>query len=440
MTRLRQLAERMPELPVRVLIGLSGGADSVALTLLAKEKSGPDGQITCVHVNHGLRGEASDGDEAFVRAFCEENGLPLLVYHPPLPVPCSEDEARSARRRCFRDAMDKCGAESLLLAHHEDDQAETLLMHLLRGAGLDGLAGMAQDSRQDGIRVLRPLLGFSKEELTGMLREEGRSWREDGSNADPAYLRNALRMRILPGMESLIPHAGHRLAQTAALLREDGDLLNRLARTALTELAGDPPETYLPLAGLCTLEMPILRRVLRLWWHLLRGEDLGERQLSLPQTDALCALLRGKPGDAANLPADCRAYRGYTHLHLLPAEGGMIGGIGLTAEADRPGDGKTCQAVPASLADHCVVRTRQPGDRIRPYGAQGHMSLQDYLVNRKVDAPFRDRIPLLALGDEILFVAGIGAGGVPPHDPQVPSRMAFARGDLPWLISGKETP
>ena len=131
----------------RLLIGLSGGADSVALLHLLLDAGA---EVAAVHVNHGLRGAESDGDEAFVRNLCANLNVPLHVYRADPPENPGENWAREVRYGFFRRAMQETGADALVLAHHRDDQAETLLLHLMRGAGLTGLTGMAADTQRDG--------------------------------------------------------------------------------------------------------------------------------------------------------------------------------------------------------------------------------------------------------------------------------------------------
>ena len=170
MQRLNDLAEKMPALPRCAAVGVSGGADSVALLHLLLVRGC---EVQAVHVNHGLRGAASDGDEAFVRALCSSLHVPLITFRLEPPENPGEDWARKERYRCFREAMARTGAQALALAHHRDDQAETLLLHLMRGAGLTGLTGMAAEMDLDGMRVLRPLLGFTRQELRDALTEAG---------------------------------------------------------------------------------------------------------------------------------------------------------------------------------------------------------------------------------------------------------------------------
>lgn len=410
-------------LPRRLMVGLSGGADSVALAHLLMQQPV---ELCAVHVNHGLRGAASDGDEAFVRQLCAEWGLPLEVYRAVPPEHPGEDWARQARYGFFRQAMEKHGAEAIALAHHRDDQAETLLLHLLRGTGLTGLTGMAADSRVLGVRVIRPLLGASRQELRDMLTRENIPWREDESNQDTHYLRNALRCQVLPLMEQLAPGAAGRVAATAELLRLDDAALEHQAQALVT---GEP---CLPLAELACLPGGLVHRVLRRWWQRCAAPT-DERCLSRPQTEALAALASAPVGSKCNLPMGWHGYRGWTHLHLVGGE--MPCSVGLEAGPcdGHPGDGLRTQAMPRALYERCTLRTRQPGDWIRPFGQGGRRTLQDYLVDRHVDAPFRDRVPLLCLGDEVLLAAGVGAGAVPRLDPAKDNVMLSWLGHMPWM-------
>lgn len=410
-------------LPRRLLVGLSGGADSVALAWLLMQENL---ELCAVHVNHGLRGAASDGDEAFVRQLCREWNLPLDVYRAMPPERPGEDWARQARYGFFRQAMEKHGAEAIALAHHRDDQAETFLLHLLRGAGMTGLTAMAPDSRVLGVRVIRPLLGVSRQELRDMLARENIPWREDESNRDTHYLRNALRCQVLPLMEQLAPGASGRIAAAAELLRLDEAALEEQAQALVTEKA------YLPLCGLNGLPEGLLHRVLRRWWQCCAA-PAEERSLSRLQTEALAGLVVAPVGSKCNLPMGWQGCRGWTHLHLLGGQSTFAVQLKVSQGAASPGDGCRAQAMPAALYTQCVVRTRQPGDWIRPYGQDGRQSLQDYLVNRHVDAPFRGSIPLLCLGSQVLLAAGIGAGAVPRFDPAKDNVMLSWTGDMPWM-------
>lgn len=424
---------KQPDLPKRLLVGLSGGADSVALLLFLLDAGA---QVTAVHVNHGLRGDASDGDEAFVRELCETRGVLLLTYRAEPPANPSEDWARRVRYGFFRQAMQASQADALALAHHRDDQTETLLLHLLRGAGLTGLTGMSADTTVEGMRILRPLLGVSRAELRAYLNERGQNWREDVSNADPRYLRNALRAEVLPKLEQLIPGAAERMAATASLLAEDEAVLTALATDFLAAHHGDA----LPLADLRAQMPGLQKRILRAWWTAT-AHPTQERSLSAAQTEALHALVEATAAAQCNLPGGWHGQSGWTHIHLIPPDGKS--GIeevpalaspllALEAVNRETGDGQGSQAIPREWLSECTIRSRKTGDYIRPFGLAGRQSLQDYLVNRRIDTAFRDRVPLLCRGSEVLLVGGVGAGNIPRineiHDPV----LVRWKMDFPW--------
>ena len=420
-------------LPGRMLVGLSGGADSVALLLLLLESNT---QVSAVHVNHGLRGDASDGDEAFVRALCAKHHVPLYVYRADPPENPGENWARQVRYGFFRQAMAESQADALVLAHHRDDQAETLLLHLMRGAGLSGLTGMAAESLRDGIRILRPLLGYSRAELRAYLQEQEQVWREDASNEDARYLRNAVRGELLPLMERLAPGAAQRIAATCSLLAEDEAALESLASAFLEE----HPGLALPLAAVQMQSVGLQKRILRQWWTDA-ANPLEERSLSAAQTDALYALLDASASAQCNLPGGWYGQRGWTHIHLIPPgevqpmqEMPVLECPLLMAEdfADNPGDGQTCQVIPKTWLVECTVRSRRQGDSIRPFGFAGKQSLQDYLVNRRIDAAFRDRVPLLCRGSEVLLVGGVGAGNIPRSNEINDPVLIRWKESFPW--------
>ncbi len=315
MTQLEGLALRMnpqPEGPV--LIGLSGGADSVALTrlmLLGRDR----GQVRpeAVHVNHGLRGEESDRDEQFVRNICREWEIPLHVERAELSGRTDENTAREARYLAFRKAMADSGIFTLALAHQREDQAETFLMHLMRGAGPEGLGGMKPAEDRDGYRLIRPLLDISGAELRNALREDGTPWREDGSNRDGRYFRNRIRNELLPRMEEMMPGSAGRIARTAELIRRDNEALEMAAEKIEEAAQESPGMKILPLAG---APEAVRSRVLRQWWRR-EGPEREERQLSFEQTRRLESLLDAPRGTIINLPGGWRARREKDHLRLM---------------------------------------------------------------------------------------------------------------------------
>ena len=444
--KLQALADALAPLPDRLLVGLSGGADSVALLRILTLAGKCCG---AVHVNHGLRGDESDGDEAFCRELCKDLGIPLTVERLRLPQDAGEGEAREARYRAFVRALAEHGADALALAHQRDDQAETLLLHLMRGSGLQGLCGMAPDAVVDGMRVVRPLLERSGEELRDALREAGQAWREDSTNGKDNFLRNSIRHRLLPEMERLIPGASRRIAETAAGLRLDEAVLAEQTDAFLQAHAGGD---WLHLAPWRALSGALRYRTLRRWWQRCAGEAMDERNLTRQQTEDLVRTASGAPGAACNLPGMWQCRREPVCLHLIPPEtraaqqvpacdGAALGGVTLCLGPSQraPGDGRSAQEVPAALLTGAVLRTMRPGDVIRPFGSGHTRPLEEFMRGRGVDPSFRTRVPLLCRGETILLAAGLGAGDIPAFDETEQNLRITWNGVMPWLLK-EETP
>ena len=429
----------------RYLIGLSGGADSVALLMiLAPDIKEGRIEAEAVHVNHGLRDDESDEDEAFCRELCGRSGIPISVFRAELHDRTDEASARKARFSHFRRRYAEYGADGLILAHQADDQAETFMMRLLRGAGPDGLECMKTEETVNGIHIIRPMLHLRREEIRTALRTDGVRWREDSSNANKVFLRNRIRMELLPAMESISGTAVEKICGAAGLISKDNETLNAQAAKILGRLSNGP----LINADELTEETEAIRsRALRMWWQQ-NAPELKEHALNTEQTEALEALLHVTRGKI-NLPGGMYAVRDRKYLFLqgeraeAPEPVEIAGrettfGPFLLTESEsegNPGDGKTTQEVPPGFTRGCVIRTRRPGDRIRPFGSRGSRKLQDYLTDRRIAEPFRDKIPLMCRGNEVLLVCGVGAGEIPGWEQSSPSVRLTWQGDMPWMES-----
>lgn len=303
---LNNLRSRMLAVPEgNYLLGLSGGADSVALLMLLlpdlrEKRIG----LQAIHVNHGLRDAESDGDEAFCRELCRREGVVLHTCRADLQGRKDEAAARAERFRLFRQKMEECGADALLTAHHADDQAETFLMRLMRGTGPEGLACMDSDETVFGIRVIRPMLPLRREEIRGALRADGIAWREDSTNRDSAYLRNRIRQEMIPVMEGIGKDVVRNIGRTAEMLREDNEALQRRAEQALREARKG---TGLDAARLAAEAPAVRSRTLRLFWQAA-APVLKEHTLSAEQTARLENLVYAERGKAS-LPGKITAVK-----------------------------------------------------------------------------------------------------------------------------------
>ncbi|MDR0929078.1 MAG: tRNA lysidine(34) synthetase TilS [Oscillospiraceae bacterium] len=386
----------------KVLVAVSGGADSLALLVLLwslREALGI--AVEAAHFEHGIRGEASRADAAFVAAFCKERGIPCHVGEGDVPALAREwhasleDAARRARYTFFDQTLLRVGAQKLALAHQLEDQAETLLLHLVHGAGLAGLSAMRM---QRGNRI-RPLLDVPRAELEKYLRAQGIAWREDETNRDAAHARNLLRQQVFPLLRRLNPRVAEAMARTAAQAALAQDALELVSRDAL---AGRVKR--LPYGAFCEVGEQLLpAEALRAF-----AAYAGVPPLSAAQTALLAAL---PPGATANLPGGWHALRTHKRLHLLspvplPAAPNPQDFL-WESPGEGYGDGVRSQVFDADALEGAAFRFRREGDVFAPLGAQGSRKLKAVLRDAGIDRPFRDLLPLLAVDSRVLWIVGL---------------------------------
>src|SRR5690242_16414473 len=213
-----------------LLVAVSGGSDSIALLpLLASLAPAWRLKLTAIHFNYGLRGSESDGDEAFVATFCQARNISFIVRRPVLAkrsrVSSLQALARIARYEAMKSLAREIGADRIVTGHTANDQAETMLMWMLRGAGLTGVAGMPFIREQI---VVRPLLRTTREDILAYLKQEGLSYRQDSTNLLPLYRRNRVRRDLLPVMEDITPGIVRLLERQADVLRADDAYLEQI--------------------------------------------------------------------------------------------------------------------------------------------------------------------------------------------------------------------
>lgn len=405
----------LPENAESILVAVSGGADSVALLSLLREAAqGKPVRLTAAHFEHGIRGEASLQDAAFVRSLCAEWDIPLLEGGADVPAMAREksigleEAARTARYAFLREAQKQVKADFIALAHHRDDQAETVLMHLLRGSGLRGAAGM----RETENGLYRPLLKFSKETLVAYLREKGIAWREDATNQVSDNPRNGLRLQVVPAAEQYYPGARQALARFAGIVSAEDEFVSQQTDRFL-----EKNSAQLPNGWLISLKENPHEAILRRAVHAICRADYD----SVLRIMTLKEQLRG----ALEVPGGWRAERGREGIYLLHGQWSGLSehklagpgtiALGVIGEVHVSGgsglavrDNLFCQELDGEALDGAVIRTRRPGDVIRPLGAGGGQKLSDYLINKRIDRPLRDLIPLVVRGNRVLWVMGVG--------------------------------
>ena len=424
-----------------ILVGLSGGADSVALTCAMLELRDHLGlRIAAAHLNHRIRGDESDRDEDFVRVMCARLGLELIVERvDTLDVSTStanlEERARDARREFLLRVADRVHADFVALGHHRDDQAETVLMRLMRGAGAAGMAAMAE---RGPAKIIRPMLSLSRAEIRDYLAARGISFVEDSSNSSRDILRNRIRAELLPMLErEYAPGLGGRLVELADEMRSLDHLVTAIAARELDAMRVGGGA--LDVSGFAAVNRAVQAVAIRRFL----SEQMGSlRRISRAHVEATCKLiLEGGPSDSIDLPGDWRAEREYHLLRLVNVRQDIadnaefsvaIAADGITiveaagfkfeassiAAADAsmpnrsmPNSMSVAMFDAAKIADASLVaRNFIEGDRIHPIGMRGTRKVQDVFVDRKLPRARRERFPIVTVGGTIAWVPGLVRG------------------------------
>jgi tRNA(Ile)-lysidine synthase len=401
-----------------LLVMLSGGADSVALLDVAVRL---DAEVSALHVNYGLREEAA-ADEAHCRGLCAGYGVGLVVKAVKLDGGAGNLQALA---RDARYALAEHHASGdYAAAHTASDQAETVLYRLSTSPGRRALLGM--EPRRG--RLVRPLLGVTREEVRDYCRDRSLEWREDASNADPRLARARVRHELLPALRSLDPRAERAIAETALTLRDEAEVLDAAAAEALTGMGGGP---VVELTALAELPRGLARIVLR----VLAEEAMGDlRSLSRSEVDAVLALGQGGGTKSLDLGDSLTAVAEYGTLRFRrggPEETHAPDPVPLAVPGAARFGTWQVQALPGSPGEVRVsveaigggpltIRGWRDGDRMRPVGLGGTKTLQDLFTDRKVPRALRRSLPIVETRGAIVWVAGVA----------VDERFAAPEGDL----------
>ncbi len=416
--------------PSKILCAVSGGADSMALLHALNSMSFFWGFTLCVgHVEHGIRGESSRADADFVKQSCEDIGIEFLMRSVDVPQLAKEeklsieDAARKARYAALFDMAREVNAQRIALAHHKDDQAETVLLHLFRGSGISGICGM-RALREDG--VLRPMLHASKSEILDYCAVEGVGYRQDESNGDTEYSRNALRHNVMPAVLEIYPGAVNSIARSARVIQQDEDYLIKCANQEYSQCVDQ--KGLLICDKLATRDAAMANRIVREWLKRMGDQE----RIEFKHVEAVHKLCINKSGSAIDVPGGrVRNNYGKLTMEKFSDKTEQYAKIGQT-KLNIPGITKLetativatiMESIPSDLLDHpkhydyfdydsfdkeAVVRYRQIGDRFQQLGMQGTQSLKDYFINNKVLRSVRDSLYVCAKENSILWIPTMG--------------------------------
>ena len=401
-----------------VLVALSGGADSTAL-LLSMHKLFIEGKIRglfAAHLNHGIRGESALRDQRFCEALCERLSIPLATETADVPAYAREhgqsleQAAREVRYDFLRRARISFGASVIATAHHRDDQAETLLLNLIRGSGTTGLGGMKPKNGS----IIRPMLYVSRDEILAFLAEQDEAYCEDESNAENTATRNRIRNELMPMLRTMNPAIAQTLCKTAELLNQDEALLGQLADEAEKEIL---LVDGLNRKQLSELPRPIASRIVRKrLFHLIGAVSEADirRVLALAnaQTGTAIELAGGYSAWVDSQALFVGIYPETMDFEVPFVIGGETATPRGTWHSERtdtwhlPKDGFEAFLDLEKLPGDLVVRSRRDGDRLYPLGAPGEKKLGDVLTDKKIAKERRD-IPLLCSGNQVYFACGL---------------------------------
>jgi tRNA(Ile)-lysidine synthetase-like protein len=443
-----------------VVLGISGGPDSLCLLHILRQLADEFRVALHVgHLHHGLRDQEADEDARFVAETSRAWGVPCTIEQADVPALARarglaiEEAARQARYAFLAALARRLGGQTVAVAHHADDQVETVLMHFLRGSGLAGLRGMrplawldemrlgeALDLQDDRLRLVRPLLEVSRAEIEAYCAAQGLQPRFDRSNLDRTYFRNRLRHELIPLLETYQPNLRQIVVRTAEVLAADYELLReQLARAWPQVVCSESAQSIeLDLAAFRALPLGLQRSILREGIHRLRRSLRNINWVHVEH--ALEVLRRGQVGAKATLPQGLLLTISYTKAILAHAQRPPSPGPGphVTQELPIPVPGevslpggrwllRTRLIPPAALppdwrhnpdrlrafldadkiAAPLCLRPRREGDWLRPLGLGGRrQKLRDFLINRKIPQAERATLPLLVCGQEIVWVVG----------------------------------
>lgn len=415
----------------RIVVGVSGGADSVCLFYLLRElQKTLDFQMVAVHVNHNLRGAEAGRDQEFVRKLCMLNGVSCRIISADVRKLAKEkklsleEAGRQVRYQAFERVCREENCKKIALAHHQDDLAETMLHHLARGTGLSGLCSLKPVS---GNRI-RPLLCLERETVEDYLRKRKISWQTDSTNLDDGYTRNKIRRHVVSYLcKEINPRTVAHMAQTAKELGEAEELIGQLVKEK-AELLTERHRDGMWFREALKQEAALLQR--RVFLEAMEELAGSGRDLTRTHGEEIFGLWEKQVGKCISLPYGLTAQREYEGIWLGTAQ---------KENAEEPRDSAVslkipgitrvcgyeidCRILPRNFntieekkytkwldydrIEHSLeFRHRRPGDRIVIHPSGGGKKLKDYLIDRKIPQSERDSLWLAADGNEILWVIG----------------------------------
>jgi len=417
-----------------ILIGLSGGPDSACLVhILNRLRDSLKLDLHAIYIDHGLRPGETEQEISFCKDFCDRLSVPFITKSIEVKAYAAEQKlnkqeaARLLRFRVFEETVYEVNAHKIALGHTSDDQAETLLMRLFRGAGSAGLASIPPVRKN----IIRPLIDIQRKEIEQYLDDEKVGFITDSSNLKTDYLRNRIRLSLMPVLREFNPEITETLSKTAAIFRDEERYFEIIVTKTLMKLISRKTDSRIELflSPFGSMDKVVIRRVLR------RAIDAtkGLRGISFIHIEDMIELIQsGNPGDRLFLPKGIRAIKDYSTFILtseipatldtytLSVPGETIlkeAGIVLKATVDETQEREATRETSGlwsaygifdadKLRFPLIARPRRDGDVFYPFGFGRRKKLQDFYVDMKVPRDERNRVPLIVSGEDIIWVVG----------------------------------
>lgn len=414
----------------KVLVGVSGGPDSIALLhLLCAISSELDLKLYVFHLNHKMRGKEADKDARFVEKLAQKMRLPVIIRSFDVPAFIKETKlspqegARQIRLKLLEETADEIKAQKIALGHQADDQVETFLIRLVKGSGPEGLRGIPPVRG----RLIRPLIEISREEIETYLDQKKISYRLDATNQETRYLRNKIRRELVPVLKNYNPNLRENLLQLISLLRDEQAFLEAELIHWFPAEQSPTEKLSLPLVYFIGVPPALIRLFLRQQIARVKG---NLKDIEFKHIEPVVAFLGGRvPSVELDLPGGILVYNEYENLVIVrksllqsltvprvwlnvPGETNVPElGIKMTAsfheEVPEISHGPDAAMFDADMIEHPLsLRIRLPGDRFQPIGLKGTKKLQDFFVDEKVPEKMRDRVPIVDSGGKIVWIVG----------------------------------
>ena len=425
----------------KVLVAVSGGPDSVCLLqVLNNLKDILDIQLHIAHLDHGLRGAESAAEAEYVSGLAEKLGIPVSIERQDVREwnarrkTSLEEAAREVRYRFLDGIARQVGAARVAVGHTRDDQVETTLMHYLRGAGIQGLRGLRAaapipyGSKEDGIWVVRPLLKASRQETAAYCQSHDLKPCCDPSNSDTKFLRNRIRLELIPLLRQYNPEIDDALVRLADLAGEDADFIDEQAAAVCSAVATrEGFLTCLDSGKLRGLPLALQRRVFRI---VLEQSYGSLRDIGASHVQALVRLLFGNTGKCVHLPRGIMVTNERNRMVISSQDApacpwpalGQSYNLNIPGETKLPGWRVTADIMTENFfrqddifsasfdlnkaGKSLTVRGRRSGDRFHPLGMAHSRKLQDFMVDSAVPRSWRDSVPIVCSGEQVMWVVG----------------------------------